>query len=440
MLNQWLLSVLPLQTAPLNIYSLMGMIWVEGLAGAPFAYLLMVGIFRAEDQTLQEAAKVSGAGHLKVLTSVTLPLTLPGLLSVFIFRFIRGIEAFDIPAVLGLPRRIEVLSTRIFRVVNEEMSYSIANVYALGIMGLAIVAIYLYQMAIQKSYRYATITGRGFRVSKIDLGRWHWIGTSYLVLYFAMIILLPTCVLLWGSLLPYTQLPSAQALTDLTFRNFENLLSKPQVFRAFENTFFVAAATAAICVFMAAVISWLIVRGRSKARYVLDVLAFVPLTIPGIALGVALVWIYLVLPIPVYGTLWILLIGYTTAFLPVSMRFVIPGVVQIHKELEESAYTAGASWFMTFRTIVLPLIIPNVVGAAVYVFMLVFRVLSMAIVVYTPKTLVVPVLIFQQWVEAQQGNEVQALVIITAVVLSPFAILYYWLNKNYGLSGDAPAH
>jgi iron(III) transport system permease protein len=244
---------------------------------------------------------------------------------------------------------------------------------------------------------------------------------------------LPMLITLWAALLPYTRPPSFQALSDLSFRNFEALLRKPLVFRAFENTLILAASSGFICVLLASITSWIVVRSRARARWLLDVLAFLPLTIPGIALGVALVWIYLILPVPVYGTLWILLIGYSTTFLPAAMRFITPGLVQIHRELEESSYVAGATWWRTFKSIIFPLILPSAVGSALYVFMNVFRVLSMAIVVYTPKTVVVPVLIFQQWSESQQGNEIQALLITTAFVLMPFGFLYYWLNRKYGI-------
>jgi iron(III) transport system permease protein len=166
----------------------------------------------------------------------------------------------------------------------------------------------------------------------------------------------------------------------------------------------------------------------------LDLLTFLPLTIPGVILGVALIWIYLTIPIPVYGTLWILVIAYITSFLPISMRFLSPALGQIHRELEEAAYTSGATWWITFRRVLFPLLLPAVLGAGLYIFMLVFRVLSSTIVIYTPSTMVVPVLIYEMWGEAG-GNTVYALLVLNTLLLLPVALLYYWLIKRFGLAG-----
>ncbi len=434
MINAWLMGLLNLSEAPFNIYTMAGMIWVEGVTGTAFAYVLMLPFFQSEDRALEESARMNGASGWQTLVRITLPLSVPGLLSIAIYRFIRGIEAFDIPAVLGLPRGIELLSTRIYRVVNEEMSFGLANAYAIGTALLAVGCIYLYYRVLKQSNKFSIITGKGYKPAKTDLGKWRFLGSGYLIFYLVAVVVLPVAAVLWSSFLPYTQLPSWEAVSHLTTVNYTNVLAKPQVMRAFSNTFFLASFTPVICLFLAVIASWIVVRTKTRGRWVLDFLSFAVIAIPGITMGVALIWVYLTLPIPVYGTIWILLIGYVTVFLPICMRFMSPAMAQIHKDLEESAYLSGASWFITFRKILMPLLLPAVAGAGLYVFVHVFRVLSMAIMVYTPKTIVVPVLIFKLWGESQQGNALQALLVLTLLVELPFALAYFWIIKKYGLN------
>lgn len=437
LINMWFMGLFNLGEAPFNIYTMLGMIWVEGAIGAPFAYVLLLPFFQSEDRSLEESSRMSGASNWQTLWRITVPLSIPGLLSVSIYRFIRGVEAFDIPAVLGLPRGIELLSTKIYRVVNEEMSYALGNAYAIGTALLAVLCIYFYYRVLKQSHKFAVITGKGYRPIKMDLGRWQFLASAFLIFYLLMVALLPVAAVIWSSFLPYTQLPSVSALSELTLVNYQMVWDKLQVWRAFRNTFFLASLSPLICVFLATIASWIVVRTKIRGRWLLDFLSFAVIAIPGITLGVALVWVYLTLPIPVYGTLWILLIGYVTIFLPISMRFMSPAMVAIHKDLEESAYVSGASWSVTFRRILAPLLLPAAVGAALYIFVHIFRVLSMAIMVYTPKTIVIPVLIFKLWGESQQGNSLQALLVLTIVAVLPFALLYYWVIKRYGLGSHS---
>ncbi|MBI2934808.1 MAG: iron ABC transporter permease [Chloroflexi bacterium] len=437
LINIWLKGLFNLSEAPFNIYTMAGMIWVEGAIGAPFAYVLMLPFFQSEDRSLEESSKMSGGTSWQTLLRITIPLSIPGLLSVAIYRFIRGIEAFDIPAVLGLPRGIELLSTRIYRVVNEEMSYALGNAYAIGTALLSVLCIYFYYRVLKQSQKYAVITGKGYRPIRLDLGRWRFAASGYLLLYLLLVAILPVAAVIWSSFLPYTQLPSLSALSQFTLVNYQMVMEKMQVWRAFRNTFFLAALTPVICVFLATIASWIVVRTKTRGRWLLDFLSFAIIAIPGITLGVALVWVYLSLPLPIYGTVWILLIGYVTVFLPISMRFMSPAMVQVHKDLEDSAYLSGASWSATFRRILAPLLLPAAIGAGLYIFVHIFRVLSMAIMVYTPKTIVVPVLIFNLWGESQQGNSIQALLVLTVIAVLPFALLYYWVIKRYGLGSRA---
>ncbi|MBI4317941.1 MAG: iron ABC transporter permease [Chloroflexi bacterium] len=432
LINSWLASLFQLPVGPLSIYSLPGMIWVEALIGAPFAYLLMAAVLSSMDRSLEEASTMSGASVWTTLRRVTLPIMLPAVLSVMIFRIVRSLESFETPVLIGVPQGIDLMVSKIFTIVTVERSYGVASAYSLALMAASFVGIYYYSRITSQTYRFASVTGKGFKGDTIKLGRYQFLADSYLILFIVILGLLPLVTLVWNALLPYSMRPSGEALAQLTTKNFQTVISSPKVFSAFQNSFAVAAGTAAVCVSLASIVAWIVLRTKMRGRWLLDLLAFLPMTIPGVIMGVGLVWIYLTLPIPVYGTLWIILIGYATSFLPIAMRFMSPALGQIHKELEESAYMSGATWWAAFRGILIPLLLPAALGAAIYIFMLVFRVVSMAIVVYTPSTVVVPVMIFQMWGESA-GNAVHALLLINTLVLVPFALSYHWLTRRYGL-------
>lgn len=432
LINVWLADLFHLDRGPFPIFSMGGMIWVEGLHDAPFAFLLMSAVFRSMDPTLEEAAAVSGAGVWTTIRRITLRLALPGILSVFLFRFIRGIESFEVPLLIGVPKGIDVFTTKIFGEVVFQRAYGVANAYAIQLVGLAVLGIVLYRWLTRLGYQYSTVTGRGFQYGQRDLGNWRFLALAYLVFYLMVIAILPLGMLVWDSLTPYPMRPSFDALSSITLDNFGRAWELPQVQLAVRNTALIAGVTVVATMLIAGIISWITVKTRVRGRSVLDMLAFVPLTIPGVTLGVALLWIYLRSPIPIFGTIWLLVIGYVTAFIPHGTRFTSPAVMQIHNDLEESAYVCGASRWVSFRRIIAPLILPALLGGGLYIFLLVFRVASMAIVVYTPDTVVLPVLVINQWLGGK-ANVLEALGVLVILGLTPFALLYYWLIRRYGL-------
>ena len=437
LINKWLVDAFALSSSPFNIYSMAGMIWVEGVHGAPLAYLLILPILRSMDHSFIEAAKVTGANTWKTLLRITLPLSLPAILSVFIFRFVRGLESFDVPAVVGIPKGITVITTEIYALVTTERNYGSANAFGLGLVLLSLAGIYLYHRVLSKTYRFVTISGKGFHAPKGDLSpTWMVVSVVFLLFYIGVVALLPLAVVSWGAFTPYFMYPSAKALSKLTLGNFRSLWANSSVLLAFENTTLVAVGSALGAVLLATATSWLVIRSKLRWSWLLDLLTFVPLPIPGIMIGVALLWIYLTLPIPIYGTLMILCIGYTTTLLPLTMRFISPALAQINVELEEAAQVCGATWWRTIAHVVVPLLLPVCAGAALYVFLLIFRLVSMAIILYTPATVVVPVLIFDLWGEGM-GNSVHALLLVNTVLLFPLALCYHWLLRNYRLARTA---
>ena len=335
---------------------------------------------------------------------------------------------------LGLPSGIDVLVSRVYRVVAAERSYGVANAFALGLMALAVLGIYLYSRLTRDAQKYDTVTGTGFIRARVGLGRFQVAADLFLVVYLLVLVVLPLLTLVWNAFLPYPMAPSREALSALALKNFQTVLVSSKTVLAFQNTFVVAGLAAVLCVGLGAVVAWIVLRSQARRRWVLDALTFVPLAIPGVILGVALIWIYLTLPIPIYGTLLILVAAYTTSFPPIAIRFLAPALGRIHRELEEVAYTSGATWWATFRRVLLPLLFPAALGAGLSVFMLVFRVLASTIVIYTPSAIDVLVLVFEIWGESGR-NAVQALPVLNTLLLLPVALLYYWLIRRFGLAG-----
>jgi iron(III) transport system permease protein len=157
----------------------------------------------------------------------------------------------------------------------------------------------------------------------------------------------------------------------------------------------VGIASSLAAVFLAAVISWVVIRSRVPGRGLLDIVAFAPIAFPGTLFGLALLWFYLTLPLPLYGTLWVITLGFVAHFIPLGMRATHAALTQLHPELEEASAASGASWGRTFVQIVVPLIIPALLVAFIFILSLTFKVLSLPVMLTSAGTELLPVLIFE---------------------------------------------
>src|SRR5213083_94444 len=380
---------------PLSIYSLPGMIWVEGLHTAPLAFVLMSAAFRAMDPTLEEAAAASRADAWKTFRRVTLPLLLPSVASVLLILFVRALEGFEVPAIIGVPGRIFVYTTRIYLSLKlYPPSFGLAAAYGLVLLAISVVGLVLHRRATRHAERYATVTGKGYRPRRLELGRFRYVAVGALALYAFLAVALPFLVLLYASFIRVYSVPSLESLRELTLSNYSFILEDELTRTAVFNSLILGVAAATIVVAVTAVIAWVTVRTRFPGRGVLDFLAFVPITIPGIVLGISLIWVYFTIPIRIYGTLWILLVAYVTRYLPYGIRGTTSALVQIHRELEEAAGAAGARWWPTFRHILLPLLRPALVGVWIYVFIISLRELGAGVLLYSSQSVVLAVRIF----------------------------------------------
>ena len=432
-INVWLMELFHLEAAPFNVFSMSGMIFVEGILWAPLVFLLMAAPLRSMDPALEEASTISGAGVLTTAYRITMKLALPSILSVLLLAFVRSMEAFEVPALIGLPAKVLLPITKIYiaLAVSATPEYGAASAYAVLLLLLVGAALYLYARATQASHRFYTITGKGFRPRVLDIGKWRYVTVIYALILPAMIVL-PLVVLIWLSFLPFFMQPSWEALSRLTLANYFTVFTVTTAMSSLKNGLVVSSISATVAVIITVIVAWMVVRTKMTGRHVLDSLVSFPLIFPGLVLGLAVLRTYFVLPIPIYGTLWILIVAYIVRYLPYAIRFSYPSLLQIHVELEESARICGATWGNILRRILVPLMIPTLFAAWIWIFLQSIKELSTAVLLAGPKTKLVSVVIFDLWENAQLV-ELSAFVSAFSVGLIIISFLLRRFTSRFGM-------
>ena len=420
-------------SALFNIFSLEGMVLVESFLWIPIVFLLMATPFRAMDPSLEEAATTAGSSSWQVFRRVTFPLALPSVLAVLILTFIRSLEAFEIPALIGIPAGVEVLTTKIYLQIKGGLipKYGEASAYSIILIGLVALGLYPYYRVTSKTYKFTTISGKAYRPHRIQLGKWRWLG-GVLMLVLPLLQFLPIIAITWSSFLPFAQVPSRKALSMLTLTNYVTAFNDSGIIRSILNSLTVSMASATGAILITFFAAWLIVRASIKARWLLDQMAMLPLVFPGIVMGIAILKMYLVLPLPVYGTLWILILAFIARYLPYGIRFSHSALLSLHKELEEGAMVSGASWFQMVRQVVAPLIMPALLAGWIYVFLITFKELSIALLLYSPGSQVVAVTIWELWDNGHVG-ELAAFSLIITIGTVLVGSIFLSLAQRYGL-------
>ena len=397
-----------------NIFSMSGMILVESFLWIPIVFLLMSTPFRSMDPSLEEAATTAGSSSWQVFRRVTFPLAVPSVLAVMILTMIRSLEAFEIPALIGIPAGVEVLTTKIYLQIKGGLipKYGEASAYSIILIVLVALGLIPYYRITSKTYKFTTISGKNFRPNRIALGKWRWLG-GFLMLFLPLLQLFPIAAIAWSSFLPFAQIPSWKALSMLTVNNYLTAFNDSGVIRSVLNSMTVSVSSATVAVVITFFAAWLIVRASFKGRWVLDQMSMLPLVFPGIVMGIAILKMYLVLPIPVYGTIWILVLAFTARYLPYGIRFSHSALLSLHKELEEGAMASGASFFQMVRHVVVPLIMPALLAGWIYIFLITFKELSIALLLYSPGSQVVAVTIWELWDNGHVGELAAFSLIIT---------------------------
>jgi iron(III) transport system permease protein len=420
-----------------NTFSMWGMIWVQGLHLAPIAFLLMAAAFRSMDPALEEAALMAGAPRHVLLRRITMPLVRPAIVSAILLMFVQSLESFEVPGLLGLQNGIYVFTSRIYFVLRQfPIDYGAAGAYALGLLAFAIAGVALSGWLSRNARGYQTVTGKAFRPRPMELGRARPVVGGLVVLYFAIAVVLPVAVLVYASLLRFYSAPSLASLRTMSLANYRTVLHTPLAITALRNSVILGIGAATVVMFLTAVASWVVVRTRAMGRRLLDVVAFTPLVVPGLVLGLALSFVYLRTALPIYGTLWILLIAYSTRYLPYGMRYAGAAMSQTSGELEESAHVCGASWWQTFRRVLLPLASSGILAGWVYILVVSFRELSSSILLYSPGKEVLSILIWEQF-ENGQFTTLAAVGVCMVAILVLLVLLAYRFGARFGVDAEA---
>ncbi|PZG17495.1 ABC transporter permease [Nonomuraea aridisoli] len=419
-----------------DIFTVWGMVWVEGLHLSPIVFLLMVAAFRSMDPSLEESALMSGASRWQVFRRVTVPLTRPAIVAAVLVMVVRSLESFEVPALLGLQNGIYVFTSRIYFVLRSyPPDLAAAGALAVGLLVFALIGVAISNLVGRSGKTYQTVTGKGFRPRPMELGKWRPVMGAVIVLYFFFTVVGPLLVLLYTSLLKFYQAPSGEAFASMTFDNYRQLFDMSDAMTALKNSLVLGLGSATLVMILMAVGAWIVVRSRIPGRQLVDHLSFVPLVIPGLVLGLALSFVYLRSPIPIYGTIFILLIAYCTRYMPYGMRYAVTSMHQISAELEESAQVSGASWWQTFRRVLLPLLSPGLLAGWIYILVVSFRELSSSILLYSPGNEVLSILIFEQY-ENGQFTVLAALGVVMVLTLAVLVVIAYKLGAKVGLRQD----
>jgi iron(III) transport system permease protein len=427
-LNLFLRSLLDhmgiaLDSGPLNIYSLGGMIFLDGIRGVTTVFLLIVGSFRLMDPALEEASWTAGAGNLTTIRKVTLPVLLPAGLAAVLYCFTSSMESFEAPLVVGLPGQVFVYSTMIYLSARGPLAnYGLGGAFAVSYLLMALVLVYLYQRAtLLQTERFATVTGKGYRPRVIDLGRWRYAALGFFLLYFLFTVVLPFGVLIWVSLLPSYRLPSTEALALLTIDNYRLIFNEPNALRATWNTILLTLVTATATIVLAFAISWVVVRTKVKGRLTLDGLTFASHAVPGLVVAISFIFLYLQPPfkyLGLYGTILIVSLALITQYVAFATRTTNAAITQIHKELEEAGEVSGATRLQILSQITLPLIRPPFIAAWVWVAAHAMRAFAIPFMLSSRENQTLSVLLWQYWDEERNLPLASALGVLLTLALA----------------------
>jgi iron(III) transport system permease protein len=377
------------------------MAFVQGVSFVPGAFFMLAAAYRSMDPSLEEAAYTAGVGKLRTFLKINIPITWPAIAGVMVYLFMTAIAVFEVPAIIGMPARIHVLSSLIFTSTTPSTGlpdYGMAGAYGAIMLLLGLTLAYLYVRLVKQGKKYTVITGRGYRHEKShsDPGN----GRRSLLFSFicASKFLFPSPCCCGPQVLPYLQLPSAEAVASMTLKHYWEI---PQHVGAqpFINTLILMLAVPTLTMILSVLVSWVVIRTQVSFRGWLDTLAFVPHAVPGILMAVGLAYLGLAYRdiFPIYGTILIIIVAHTINWIAYGTRTTNSVMIQVHRELEEAGRVAGASSPRVLWKIVLPLVAAGVLNSWVWIGMLSYREVTMALTLYTRNNVVISTVVWQFW-------------------------------------------
>jgi iron(III) transport system permease protein len=441
--NQFIRFFIPQESGPLSPYNVLFMAILQGLTLTPSIFFMLAGAFLAVDPSLEECSEICGASKLQSFRRIMLPLVMPALVAGSIYVLLTAASMFEIAALLGAPYQIQVFSTLMYSAMQAEFGlpqYGIAGVYGLLMLIPMLLILRYYQNMLKLSYRYATVTGKGYRPKLTELGRWRWAGVGFVGFYFLIDLFLPLLAVLWSSFLSFIQLPSLAALQTLTLRGYESafrLLGRGGIVL---NTIQLMLLVGIFSVVISLALSWIVVRTRLPGRFALDTASMVPLAVPGVAIGlsVLVVSLLLVKTVPfLYGSVAVIAIAETMRRIPFSSRTMNSSLIQIHPELEEAVQMSGGSRMTGIRAVIIPLITPALFYSFMMAVLHAYREVTLPLFLQGPNNMVISTAIWQLW----RVNDTATTSATAVIMIVGMGILVSVLLKAFPeLFGETKGH
>ena len=422
-----------------DFYSMSGLVFVFGIYYAPYVYMFTSSALRNMDPSLEEAAEISGASAFATLFSVTFPLIMPAIVSGMLLSFIVMLGIYGVPAVLGAPANINVLTTYIFKLTNwSPPLYNTAAAVAIILMVVTGALVFL-QQKVLSGRSYTTVAGKPFRPRTLDLGRWRWFTFSLGLIYLVIVVVLPMLALIVAAFRKFMFIRDIASLFDLrqySLVHFNAIFDNPLTIRSIYNAVEVGLITAVVGGALAFAIGYTVHRTHVPGRRLIDLIATLPVAIPGLVIGVAYLWAWIGIPGGLYGTIWILALAFIARFMPDTVKALSTSFLQIHRELEEAAWVCGKGMLTTIASIVLPLARPGVIASMTLLFVLAIRELGSSLFLYTSNTMVMSVLLLDYY-EGGNIGKTAAFSLVQTVLLGALIGGANWLARSAAQGGVA---
>ena len=439
-LNRWAVQIFGFSEAPLNIATPIGMGFVQGLSLAALGFILTAQMFRAMNPALEEAAKIHGMGFFGVMRRITLPLAMPAILAAVIYIVVIGIATFDIPAIIGVGSRVYMLSTYIFQKTNpgdEEMAQH-GITAALGVMMIlmAVLLTWWYSSVLRKGDQYGVVTGKGYRPTLIEIGNWGYAAWGFMGVYVLAAKVIPLLLIAYAAFVPYLAPPSAKMFGLMSFAGIMDDMDWGLVVRGLKNTVLLVVTVPAVTLLLAFAVSWLIVRSRSRSRYLLEFGAFLPHALPEVILAIAalLLALFVLKDIaPLYGTVTLIAIVYVITRISFATRAINSALLQIHRELEEAAHVSGLSEVRTSWRILVPLLRPTLMSVWIWSAILVYRELTVAVFLVGHDNITLPAVIWSYW-QSGATNLAAGVTLVMTALLTPLILIFWWFGRKSVMS------
>ena len=415
-----------------NFYSMSGLIIVFGMYYAPYVYMFTASALRNMDPSLEEASEVSGASAFTTIFTVTFPLIAPAILAGSLLSFVVMLGIYGVPAALGAPANISVLTTYIFKLTAwSPPLYNTAAAVAILLMVVTAILVWA-QQRILSGRSFATVAGKAFRPRSLNLGKWRWFTFSLAMTYLMIVVVLPTLALVIAAFRKFLFIKDFDALFDMrqySWVHFNSVFDNPLTMLSIWNTLKVGVITALVGGTLAFAIGYTVFRTQVAGRKSIDLLSTLPVAIPGLVVGVAYLWAWIGLPGGLYGTIWILALAFVARFIPDTVKALSTSFLQIHRELEEAAWICGRGLLGTIRTIVLPLARPGVVASMTLLFVLAIRELGSSLFLYTSDTTVMAVLLLDYY-EGGNIGKTAAFSLVQTAILAVLLTITTWLSRE----------